>query len=124
MKRVHSYSHKARMRDEDRQKWVEDKAESLVTVIFESETLEEYRKHRPHYARMLERGTALVRKCIVCGISYIIARYKNNGKCWACFSGDKPTFPRKIQKIIDKLWEEYYAYINQDVKITKLENEK
>jgi len=79
-----------------------------VSVLYGSETLEEYRKYRPHYARMLERGTAIVRRCVDCNKAFVIMRAKNGGKCWPCFSKTKSDFPKKLQ---DSIFPDQFAVI-------------
>ena len=104
---------------ENQQQAEKEFAERMVTIIYESATLEEYRKWRPHYATMLERGTAEVRKCLKCDDIFVTPRWK--GKiCWPCYSGEKDNYPKKLKKIIIKLYKEYVDYINQGVTIKKI----
>ena len=108
------------MRDEFKRQRIAEFVSKSVRV-FEGENLENYRKYKPHYARMLERGTAIIRKCEKCDDAYVIAKYRDGVKnCWPCYSGEKFSMPKNIQAIIENLYQEWYNYIHQGVKITKL----
>lgn len=90
----------------------------------------------PRQARMLERGTGKLRKCIICGDVYVNDTSneikfgtwlnRNGFKCFFCRNGTKKElkgtnekFERK-REIMQKVWDLYINRLNSGVKITKL----
>lgn len=80
-------------------------------------------------ARMLERGTGKLRKCVVCGDVHVSNRgdeikfgtlmNKNGFKCFFCRSGEKRPMDNKTKRkreIMQKVWDLYIKRKNIGVK--------
>lgn len=134
MKRIYSsYSNRARMWDKFNAMKVEERCRTFI-----EELPEEYKNKARKGIRMLERKTACIKKCELCGriaiLTIALMKYIPTGKwrnywCQQCKHEKMPQYEEKpwlkeamansdrLQPIYKKVWEEYLRSINEGVTI-------
>lgn len=122
-------------KEEERQKWNARKVMEIsdLKLALGDDEMDELEAIDHRQARMLERGTGKLKKCMVCSHVHVVAqrtlaksygRIKRDGgwTCYFCSTGTFKSSPTALKRkiIMDKVWKLYMERIHIGVKVTKL----
>lgn len=122
-------------KEEERRKWNAQKLMEIsdLKIAIGDDEMDELEAIDHRQARMLERGTGKLKKCIQCSHVHVVAmkeikkwgwKYKRDGgyTCYFCATGTFKSSPKALRRkmIMDRVWNLYMERLHIGVKVTKI----